>query len=100
MKIQPIYKIVNQIKDELKAWNVTIELNTDLFEEDGVEVEETNFRIIIFCEHIKDPVQISIPVEDIDDYDLENTLQMLKFELDNYVEGDNLYYHNISLRLH
>lgn len=100
MKLQPIYEILSKIKTELKAWNVTIELNTDLFEEDDIEIEETTFRIIIFCQHIPEPVQISIPVEDIEDYDLENTLQMLKFELDNYIEGDNLYYHNVSLRLH
>lgn len=100
MKIQPIYEIVNYIKTELKAWNVSVELNTDLFEEDGAEVEETTFRIIIFCEHIKDPVQVSIALEDVEDYDLETTLKMLKFELDNYIEGDNIYYYNVSLRLH
>lgn len=100
MKIQPIYEIVNYIKTELQAWNVTIELNTDLFEEDDVEVEETNFRIIIFCEHIKDPVQVSVGLEDIENYDLETTLKMLKFELDNYIDGDNIYYYNVSLRLH
>lgn len=100
MKLQPIYELLSKIKTELKAWNVTVELNTDFYDEDDVEVEEINFKIIIFCEHLPEPIQLSIPIEDIDDYDLTTSLKMLQFEIDSFAEVNNLYYHNVSLRLH
>lgn len=100
MKLQPIHKLLSKIQSELKAWNVTIELNTDRFEEDDIEIEETSFRVIIFCEHLQEPVQLTIPIEEIDDYDLDTSLKMLQFEIDSFTDVDDLYYHNVSLRLH
>jgi hypothetical protein len=100
VNIKPIYDLMDTIKTELQAWNVSVELNTNEYEERDAVMEETYFTITIFTEMVDDPIRLTIPVEEIEGYDLSIALQMLKFEIDSILDNENLYFHNVSMRIH
>ncbi|AGH31998.1 hypothetical protein VPIG_00141 [Vibrio phage PWH3a-P1] len=100
MNLKPIYDLMDKIKTELQAWNVSVELNTNEYEERDAIMEETYFTITIFTEMVDDPIRLTIPVDEIEDYDLNIALQMLKFEIDSVLDNENLYFHNVSMRVH
>lgn len=99
MSIHNIYKIMSKIQSELRAWNVSIELNADVFEEEDSKLEES-FMVTIFTDLVEDPIRLTIPVNELEDYNIENTIQILKFELESYLDNGNVFFYATSQMIH
>ena len=99
MSISNVYKIMSKIQSELKAWNVSVELNADVFEGEDNKLEES-FMITIFTDLVEDPIRLTIPVNELEDYNIENTIQILKFELESYLDNGNVFFYATSQMIH
>lgn len=99
MSINNVYKIMSKIQSELRAWNVSVELNADVFEGSDNKLEES-FMITIFTDLVEDPIRLTIPVNELEDYNIENTIQILKFELESYLDNGNVFFYATSQMIH
>ena len=99
MSIHNVYKIMSKIQSELRAWNVSIELNADVFEGGDSKLEES-FMVTIFTDLVEDPIRLTIPVNELEDYNIENTIQILKFELESYLDNGNVFFYATSQMIH
>ena len=99
MSIHNVYKIMSKIQSELRAWNVSIELNADVFEDGDSKLEES-FRVTIFTDLVEDPIRLTIPVNELEDYNIENTIQILKFGLESYLDNGNVFFYATSQMIH
>lgn len=99
MSIHNIYKIMSKIQSELRAWNVSIELNADAFEGGDSKLQES-FMVTIFTDLVEDPIRLTIPVNELEDYNIENTIQILKFELESYLDNGNVFFYATSQMIH
>ena len=99
MSINNVYKIMSKIQSELKAWNVSVELNADVFEGEDNKLEES-FMVTIFTDLVEDPIRLTIPVNELEDYNIENTIQILKFELESYLDNGNVFFYATSQMIH
>lgn len=99
MSINNVYKIMSKIQSELRAWNVSVELNADVFEGSNQKLEES-FMVTIFTDLVEDPIRLTIPVNELEDYNIENTIQILKFELESYLDNGNVFFYATSQMIH
>lgn len=99
MSINNVYKIMSKIQSELRAWNVSVELNADVFEGSDQKLEES-FMVTIFTDLVEDPIRLTIPVNELEDYNIENTIQILKFELESYLDNGNVFFYATSQMIH
>jgi len=99
MSINNVYKIMSKIQSELRAWNVSVELNADVFEGGDRKLQES-FMITIFTDLVEDPIRLTIPVNELEDYNIENTIQILKFELESYLDNGNVFFYATSQMIH
>ncbi len=99
MSINNVYKIMSKIQSELRAWNVSVELNADVFEGSDNKLQES-FMVTIFTDLVEDPIRLTIPVDELEDYNIENTIQILKFELESYLDNGNVFFYATSQMIH
>ena len=99
MSINNVYKIMSKIQSELRAWNVSVELNADVFEGSDNKLQES-FMVTIFTDLVEDPIRLTIPVNELEDYNIENTIQILKFELESYLDNGNVFFYATSQMIH
>tara|TARA_Y100000588_G_scaffold170332_2_gene184167 strand:+ start:1471 stop:1743 length:273 start_codon:yes stop_codon:yes gene_type:complete len=90
---------MSKIQSELRAWNVSVELNADVFEGSDNKLQES-FMVTIFTDLVEDPIRLTIPVDELEDYNIENTIQILKFELESYLDNGNVFFYATSQMIH